>query len=315
MRSGPDAYPTGRALAGLPRSGALAVVAAGYLVAGLAAWAAWAALPGPGPLHAFRADVAATAVVFLASMALANSSLYDPYWSVAPPVIALCWAVPASTPPTRRVLVLLLILVWAVRLTGNWISGWRGLAHEDWRYVDLRGATRGRLPWWLVSLAGIQLMPTLVVFLGMLPLWPALTIGRRPLGPLDALATLVTAGAIAVEATADRQLRRFTADPAHRDRVADVGLWRHSRHPNYLGEIGFWWGLWLFGVAAAPGWWWTVIGPLTMVLLFTTASVPLMERHSLRRRPGYASYIREVPALLPVPHHRSATPDRPSSDS
>src|SRR5205814_1024454 len=35
-------------------------------------------------------------------------------------------------------------------------------------------------------------------------------------------------------------------------RIVDRGLWRYSRHPNYLGEIGFWWGMWLFGLAAAP---------------------------------------------------------------
>src|SRR5262249_48702678 len=159
--------------------------------------------------------------------------------------------------------------------------------HEDWRYVQLRQQTRGRLPWPLVSFGGIQLMPTLVVFAGLLPLWPVMVAGRRPIGALDILAAVVTATAIAVEAAADRQLPRFTADPAHRGQIADQGLWRYSRHPNYLGEIGFWWGLWLFGLAAAPDWWWTAIGPITIVVLFVAASIPLMDQRSRVRRPGY----------------------------
>lgn len=110
--------------------------------------------------------------------------------------------------------------------------------------------------------------------------------------------------AIVIEAAADQQLRRFARDPAHRSQVADRGLWRHSRHPDYLGEIGFWWGMWLFGLAAAPAWWWTVAGPLAMVLLFTFVSVPMMDRRSLERRPAYAEHMRRVPALLPSPRSR-----------
>jgi hypothetical protein len=33
--------------------------------------------------------------------------------------------------------------------------------------------------------------------------------------------------------------------------------------------------------------------------MFTTISVPLIDRRSLRRRPGYAEHMQRVPALLP----------------
>jgi steroid 5-alpha reductase family enzyme len=95
-------------------------------------------------------------------------------------------------------------------------------------------------------------------------------------------------------------MRAFARDPASHGRTINVGLWSRSRHPNYLGEIGFWCGLWLFGVAAAPTSWWTVVGPVVMVLLFETASIPMMETRSLARRPDYAGYQRAVPRLLPV---------------
>lgn len=285
-----------------------ALVAAAYLLAGVAAWAVCLALAGHHPVTvALWADVVATLAVFGCSMAVANASLYDPYWSVAPPVIAIAWAaVAGSGVAARQVLVIALILLWALRLTGHWAGTWRGLGHEDWRYVDLRTGTAGRLPWWLVNLGGIQLLPTLVVFAGMLSVWPALT-GARGFGPLDVLAAAVTLAAIGLEGLADAQLKRFAADPAHRGRIADVGLWRWVRHPNYLGEIAFWWGLWLFGLAAAPGWWWSVLGPAVMVALFAFASVPLMDRRSLARRPGYGEHMLAVPALLPRPWRTPGT--------
>ena len=310
VRAADTAYPTGRRLARLSRGRALTVVAAWYLVAGGAAGLTALALPGHHPIATtFGADVVATVVVIAGSIAVANSSLYDPYWSVAPPVVAVAWAVQAPAGlaagiRVRQVVVVALVAAWAVRLTGNWVLSWRGMAHEDWRYVDLRRSTAGRLPWWLVSGAGIQLTPTLVVFAGMLPLWPALARPRHGLGILDAAAFAVTAGAIGLEAAADVQLRRFAADPASAGRTMDRGTWAWSRHPNYLGEIGFWCGLWLFGVAAAPADWWTAAGPLVMIVLFEAASIPLMERRSLRRRRDYVPYQRRVPRLLPRPRLR-----------
>ncbi|MEV4348598.1 DUF1295 domain-containing protein [Actinoplanes sp. NPDC049596] len=283
-----------------------AVVALTYAVAGIAAWAVAVTVGGPPLLVTLVADLAATVVVFVASLIVGNASLYDPYWSVAPPVIAVVWL---SGPLTVRQVALLVVMVaWAVRLTANWAAGWRGLSHEDWRYVQLRAQRPSWLPFWLVSLVGIQVMPTLVVFAAMLPVWPALTVTGRGWGLLDSAAVVVGAGAVVLEAVADRQVRRFTADPANRGRVLDRGLWRHSRHPNYLGEIMFWWSMWLFALAAAPGWWWTVAGPVAMVLLFLFVSVPLMDRRSLQRRPGYAEYLRRTPALLPTSRFRPAPP-------
>ncbi len=299
-------YRIGRGLAGRSRATAFAIVVGSYVLATLAGWAVVAALAGRHPITAlFWADIAATVVIFALSMVVANSSLYDPYWSVAPPLIIAAWLAwhlsqvdEAMT--LRHWLMLGLVTIWAVRLTANWAVGWSGLGHEDWRYVRIRGETSGRLPWWLVSFTGIQLVPTLFVFLGLLSAWPAI-IGDRPFGALDVLAVLVMVLAIWLETVADLQLRAFAADPANRGKTIDVGLWRRSRHPNYLGEITLWWGLWLFGLAAAPGWWWTIIGPLGMVGLFLGVSIPLMERRSVERRPGYREYQKAVPALLPWP--------------
>jgi steroid 5-alpha reductase family enzyme len=299
-------YRIGRGFAGQSRATAFAIVTGAYVVALLAALGVASMVSGGHPITVmFLADIAATVAIFLLSMVVANSSLYDPYWSVAPPLIIGGWLVwhlsnvdsPANL---RHWLMLGLVTVWAVRLTANWAVGWSGLGQEDWRYVRIREDTTGRLPWWLVSFIGIQLVPTLFVFLGLLSAWPAI-IGQRPFGIVDVLAVIVMVAAILLETLADLQLRAFASDAANRGKTIDVGLWRVSRHPNYLGEIMLWWGLWLFGLAAAPNWWWTIIGPLGMVALFLWISIPLMERRSLERRGDYAKYQQEVSVLLPWP--------------
>lgn len=248
-------------------------VAAGVLLLARGLHPIWAAA---------LADLAATVVVFLGSLAFNNSSVYDPYWSVAPPFIALFWMLSAGTAgrPLRQAVAGGLLLIWAARLTFNWVRRWRGLGHEDWRYADWR---RFGSAYWPASFAGFHLMPTLFVFLGCLSLWPALTAGGRPFGFLDALAAAVTVGAITIETVADRQLACFLRTAGSRQ-LMDRGLWSRFRHPNYFGEVSFWWGLWLFGLSAAPSWWWTVVGPAAITALFLGVSVPMMERHLAVRR-------------------------------
>ena len=86
----------------------------------------------------------------------------------------------------------------------------------------------------------------------------------------------------------------------------DRGLWSWSRHPNYFGEISFWFALMLFGLAAAPhDWWWLVLGFVAMVAMFQGTSIPMMEQRSLERRPSYQGIIDRVPRLVPRPPKRA----------
>jgi len=65
--------------------------------------------------------------------------------------------------------------------------------------------------------------------------------------------------------------------------------------------MSFWWGLWLFGVAADAIWWWTVVGPLAIALMFVFVSLPMIETRMAARREGWAEYVRRVPLVIPRP--------------
>jgi steroid 5-alpha reductase family enzyme len=276
----------------------LIAVALAYALGLAAALGTGWAFRGRSPIFvAAAADAAGTLAVFLVSWLCDNSSLYDPYWSVAPLPLALYWASLGARLPLRSLVVVALVAIWGARLTGNWVARWRGLRDEDFRYLEIRGRT-GRA-YWPASLISIHLMPTAWVFLGMLPLFPALSRPGRPLGPLDAVAFVVTAGAIAIEATADLQLRRFLGSRREPEAVLSTGLWALSRHPNYLGEVLYWWGLFLFGMAADPTWAWSVVGPLSITLLFTLVSVPWMDRRMLSRHPAWDQQMRRTSPLVP----------------
>jgi steroid 5-alpha reductase family enzyme len=291
----------------MSRTGALTRVLVVYVIAfcAFAAWFAWGPQTGSLWLDGLIADLLATIVVFVGSRVHGNSSFYDPYWSVLPPALAVAWWMRSDAPvdDVRAWLVILVILVWAIRLTANWIYTFPSLAHEDWRYPMLREKA-GRWEF-VVDLMGIHVIPTLQVFAGMLPVYVVLTQGDRSVGWLDAVAVLVGLGAVAIELVADIQMHRFAATKQP-GQVMDRGLWAWSRHPNYFGEISFWLALALFGLAAAPAaWWWIFVGTLLMIAMFLCASVPMMEKRSLERRPAYQDVIDRVPRLVPRPPRKS----------
>jgi steroid 5-alpha reductase family enzyme len=126
-----------------------------------------------------------------------------------------------------------------------------------------------------------------------------LAVGKNSFGAIDVFAIVITGGAIVVETVADEQLRRFTQQNPQSDAIMTKGLWEYSRHPNYFGEVTFWWGLFIFGLAADAGYWWTIIGPVSITILFAFISIPLMEKRSLARRPGYAVLSKKIPVFLP----------------
>lgn len=248
----------------------------------------------------FMADIAATLVIFVFGHVFRNASFYDPYWSLAPIIIALYWLLFVNQYDTiswNQLLVLALVIIWGLRLTFNWASQWQGRKHEDWRYVEYR-RTSGKL-FWMVELVGIELVPTIVVFLGCLSLYPVLTAAKPSFGSIQVVATVVTISAILLETTADVQLKRFLDQNWPSGSIMNEGLWKYSRHPNYLGEILFWWGLWLFIPGSGLSRWLALSGPLAVTALFVFVSIPLMEKHNLFRRSGYAQHAKRISVLIP----------------
>jgi steroid 5-alpha reductase family enzyme len=276
-----------------------------YLAAAVTAVLTFAATPEMPPvLRLLLADVVATFVVYSASVGAANTSFYDAYWSVAPPLLlVLGWALPEAVgaDTLRQSILLFALTMWGIRLTWNWARGWSGPDHEDWRYV----AYRERFPapvFELVNLFGLHFFPTLIVFLAMTGGVFAWT-SPAPAGVLAWLGGAVVLGGTALEFVADNELRAFRRAHGGTGRILDTGVWSWSRHPNYFGEVCVWWGVWLVGVdASAPLW--TVLGPLAITGLFVVVSIPLLDRRMAESRAGWAEHVAKTRALLPLPRRR-----------
>ncbi len=282
----------------LSRGASLLVVLLVYVLAFFAGLLVYKLL-SPPLLAFFLADIAATLTVWAFGLLFRNASLYDPYWSVAPPVLFVCFTLVSGRFDALSAFYLALFLIWGTRLTLNWALGWKSLAQQDWRYTQLHD-DNPKL-YFLTNLFGINLVPTLFVFAALVPAY--LTTAEAPgaLNVLTFIGAAVCLGAPLLQLISDAQLRRFRLEPSHKGLSIGSGLWKYSRHPNYLGEVSFWWGAWLIQLSVLPALWWTAAGPVLMTTLFLFISIPMMEKRLLASRADYADYRRRTSALLLLP--------------
>ncbi len=247
-------------------------------------------------LSTLIANVCATIAVWIFGIIFKNSSVYDPYWSVAPIVIIIFWIFKMDTAwSLNEILFFSAIFIWGMRLTINWAIRFKGMDHQDWRYSMLR--QKNIHMWFFTNLMGINMMPTLIVYIALIPAYYGIGLEKRAnLGTI--IGFLICIAAALLQYFADKQMGRFKREKTSQQYI-DRGLWRYSRHPNYFGEVIFWWGIWIMQVSLQPAVWWAVFGPISMTILFLSVSIPMMENHIIASRPGYVHYQKKVSMLFP----------------
>lgn len=275
------------------RAASFASVALIYIFASALGILVYQRLPFAWWLSLLVADTVATLFTFLFSVLLRNASVYDPYWSVQPPVIVTAFAFGRSL-SAFGALLLLAVWFWGLRLTLNWAYTFKNLCHQDWRYTMLKEKTGVFYP--LINLVGIHMVPTLVVYGCILPAVHALRQGLEADG-LGFVFLLVSLSAATLQGVADFQMHRFRRHPC--GNFIRCGLWKYSRHPNYLGEILMWWGVALAVISEDPSAWYFVAGAVANTLLFFAVSIPMADKRQSRKE-GFADYKKETRMLLPL---------------
>ena len=250
-----------------------------------------------------------TTIIWIYSIINNNSSIYDPYWVIAPPLLALgiifsSGGLTSSHWSFRHIIIFACLVIWSARyhIFYKW-TGWRtGLIHEDWRYEKMRDYP---VPYWLNSLFGMHLFPTILVYYAFAPGILTLLIpgvDQNSFSVFDALGIIAALSAIMILFFADRQLQRFRSTEEYKKGgIFRNGLWKYSRHPNYFGEVLFWISMMFFGISAGFHKTQPVLvfaGPVAMAIFFRFSSW-LMDKRSIERRPNYKQVMKETSAMVP----------------
>jgi steroid 5-alpha reductase family enzyme len=230
---------------------------------------------------------------FIIAQWLKRNDVADVAWGMG--FVLLAWlSFLASTWSAKSLLVTGLVTLWGMRLSIHLFlrvksstedfryRTWR----EQWKHVALR------------SYLQVFLLQACLLFVVALPV---IHINKTSpeFSPSDLAGVLLWAVGFAVQTLSDAQLKKFKSNPAKRGKLLTTGVWRISRHPNYLGEALMWWGIYLL---AAPDWnnaWWLVISPVLITYLLRYVSgVPLLEK-KYEGRPDFEAYKASTPVFFP----------------
>jgi steroid 5-alpha reductase family enzyme len=237
-------------------------------------------------------DIIMTSLIFLFSFIHDDSSVYDPYWSLIPVVIMLMLMYEQDSYSVSSMFMLFGVSFWSLRLTTNWLIDYKGLSDEDFRYVEFRN--KFKKFYWIISYFGIHIFPTLLVFLGLYPIYYVLTTTINQEAFIYIGVFVMILGAV-INMIADNQRR------IHRKKVINksirTGLWKYSRHPNYFGEITFWVGCYITSLSIGLNFF-TILGLIGMLLLFNLYSVPKMEQKLLKNKVDYKEIVETVPRFF-----------------
>lgn len=242
--------------------------------------------------------------VWISQLRSRNAGMIDPVWAVTLGGMAMFVAGLGTGPVLNRALVATGGGIWGLRLARHlWRRNHR--QPEDRRYRQFRlqwGDAAPRNMFWLFQLQALISMVLSVAFF--VPAYSP----DAPSRSAAVAAVSIWLVAVAGEAAADRQLKRFLAAPGRRDGVCRVGWWRYSRHPNYFFECLHWCAYAALAIGMPWGWL-TLMPPFLMAwLLLRVSGLPLLEAHLVRTRPGYREYMLTTSALVPWPPRPAACP-------
>jgi len=106
-----------------------------------------------------------------------------------------------------------------------------------------------------------------------------------------------------VEIVADTQKTKFRSNPKNKDKFINSGLWKFSRHPNYMGEILLWLGISIISLSSLEGLELaTLISPFfTYLLLVYISGIRILEYNGDKKwghLESYKIYKKNTPRLI-----------------
>ena len=168
-------------------------------------------------------------ITFAIGRRIGRYNVVDVAWGVGFFAVAAVAALLGTGDLFRRILLLILVAVWGLRLAWHIYIKSAG-KDEDPRYRDLLHGdfSTGHV---LRKVFVIQAAATWFVAL---PLQLSAVLGPTPaaLWPVLIAGVAVWCVGVVFEALGDHQLRQFKSDPANKGVVMDRGLWAWTRHPN-----------------------------------------------------------------------------------
>jgi len=196
-------------------------------------------------------------------------------------------------------LIFFIIFTWSLRLTILMLQ--RKIGHgEDERYTKLREWKKPGISINLFALKQVFILQGIVIWSVTLPIQFSLAIFKtNEFNIFNNIGLIIIILGFCWEAIGDYQLNEFKKDPFNKDKFLKDGLWSLSRHPNYFGEILFWWGIFIFSVVNYASLF-AVLGPVIFTyLIINVTGVRTLDKRMAKNYKGYQDYINSTNSIIP----------------
>lgn len=181
--------------------------------------------------------------------------------------------------------------------------------YEDFRYKDFEAKFNNlpRFLYWIANYISLHIIPILILSSCFMPIFNSIQYlkDHKVNNPtVCCVGFIITYISMIFENAADFQLHQFRnmkkQDKANGKKVINIGIWKYSRHPNYLGEIGYFWSLFIVYYGTTGQINYNIIGPILMTCIFVFYSAPAMDEYlTARYKEEYIDYKKKVNAFIP----------------
>lgn len=207
-----------------------------------------------------------------------------------------------SSPQIGQLVIFALVLLWGIRLS-TYLFIRILKTKKDKRFDKIRNNPTKFAQFWFFQAISIFIISLTFIF------------SLLSKSETKNIISLITGSSIsllglAIETIADWQKFKFKQDPKNKDRWLQTGIWKYSRHPNYFGEITFWWGIFVSSLALLKD---TQIlvsiaGPIYITFLILKVSgVPILEKaydKKYAKNKEYLRYKKITSLIIPLPQKR-----------
>lgn len=234
-------------------------------------------------------------LMFLPSYLKSTEHYFDITGSITFITVSVLAFILSDNKNIRSILLTLLIIVWATRL-GVFLLKRVKAAGSDGRFDDLKDFSTFFMVWNLQALwITFTLLSSLIIFTsnhsGNLEIY-------------DYIGIITWISGLFIEVVADKQKSDFKNDISNKNKFISTGLWKYSRHPNYLGEIILWTGITIIAIPLFSGWSWLgLISPVfVFIMLKFISGVRILENRAdmkWGKDKEYLKYKNSTPEIFP----------------
>ena len=243
-------------------------------------------------------------IIFVIATAITNNSIVDIGWGLGFVIGAWASLLTTQSPNLLAYLIVGFITFWGLRLSIRLFNRNVGKP-EDFRYAQWRKEWGENVI--ITAFFRVFMIQGLINFVVGSAAYSIIKFNAVTFDGIQAVLVVIGLGlavvGLAFEVIGDEQLRQHIQKKTRS--LLQTGLWSITRHPNYLGEILIWNGIYIAGFSllvtgSVPLIYYLVLvlSPLVMSAVLIKISTPLLEKN-MEKYEGWVEYTQRVPMIFP----------------